>query len=64
MPYTSNPFAHRTNADGTIDSICKKCFLTVGTAEESEALKVLEAAHACDPWRMEVINILAPHRPR
>jgi hypothetical protein len=64
MPYTSNPFAHRTNRDGTIDSICKKCFMTVGTAEEVEALKVLESSHVCDPWTMEVINILAPHRPK
>jgi hypothetical protein len=60
MPYTSHPFAHRTKADGTIDAICKRCFMTVGTAEGAEALKVLEASHVCDPWRLEVINAIAP----
>jgi hypothetical protein len=54
--HTSHPFAHRVNEDGSIDSICKTCFLTVGTAEEAEALIKLEAAHVCDPWRLEVIK--------
>ena len=63
MPYTSHPFAHRTNADSTVDSICKTCFMTVGTAQKSEALNALEAAHVCDPWRLEVLSILIPERP-
>jgi hypothetical protein len=63
MPYTSHPFAHRTNPDDTIDSICKTCFVTVGTALEDEALKALEADHICDPWRLEVLRILVPERP-
>jgi hypothetical protein len=58
MPNTSNPFAHRTNADGTTDSICKTCFVTVGTAEESAALLELERVHICDPWKLEVIKIV------
>ena len=61
MPYTDSPFAHRTNKDGTVDSICKKCFRTVGTAEEAAPLKVLEDAHVCDPWTLEVVRILTPH---
>jgi hypothetical protein len=57
MPYTNDPFAHRTNRNGLRDSICKKCFLTVGTAVTEEHLKELERAHICDPWRLEVIGV-------
>ncbi len=56
MPNTSHPFAHRANRDGTIDSICKTCFVTVGTAEETAALEELESDHKCEAWRLEVIR--------
>ncbi len=62
MPYTSYPFAHRTNSDETVDSICKTCFVTVGTALGAEALRALEATHVCDPWRLEVMTILISKR--
>jgi hypothetical protein len=61
MPHTDNPFAHRSNRDGTFDSICKKCFRTIGTAEEIEPLKGLEDSHICDPWTLEVVKIIASH---
>jgi hypothetical protein len=54
--HTSHPFAHRTNTDGTIDSICKTCFATVGNKRDSLHLKELEDAHTCDPWKLEVIR--------
>ncbi|MBB5059102.1 hypothetical protein HDF16_003825 [Granulicella aggregans] len=57
MPYTNDPFAHRINPNGTKDSICKKCFLTVGTGETEEHMKILERDHVCDRWRLEVIEI-------
>jgi len=56
--HTSHPFAHRANSNGTVGSICKTCFITVGTAKETEALKVLEADHICDPWKLEVIKVV------
>ena len=56
MPNTSHPFAHRTNLDGTIDSICKTCFMTVGTAEEAAHLEELERIHKCDEWNLKVIR--------
>jgi hypothetical protein len=56
MPLTSDPFAHRYNPDGTIDSICKICFMTVSTAETPDDLKALEFSHACEEWRTEVIR--------
>jgi hypothetical protein len=40
-------FHHRVNADGTIDSICLRCFLTVAKADIGSDLQELEAAHQC-----------------
>jgi hypothetical protein len=40
-------FHHRVNADGTIDSICLSCFLTVARADIGSDLQGLEAAHRC-----------------
>jgi hypothetical protein len=42
-------FAHRSNKDGTIDSICPICFATVATARNEAALKMAEIKHVCDP---------------
>jgi hypothetical protein len=41
-------FHHRLKADGTIDSICLRCFLTAATAENEADLPKLEAAHQCE----------------
>ena len=59
MPYTDDPYAHRTNPDGTRDSICKKCFATIGTSKKDEVLKTLERDHICDPWKLEVVKIVS-----
>jgi hypothetical protein len=42
-------FPHRHNTDGTHDSICTACFLTVGTEEMEAKLRPYELAHVCDP---------------
>ena len=42
-------FAHRANSDGTTDSICKYCFITVCTSTWETDLAEAERAHACDP---------------
>ena len=42
-------FHHRENSDGTFDSICLRCFLTVGSAESEEFLLVPETQHICRP---------------
>ena len=43
------PFVHRLNDDGTIDSICSDCFVTVATAAVSESvLEREERKHNCD----------------
>jgi hypothetical protein len=40
-------FAYRSNADGTIDSICLACFRTAGSARHAINLKELEGKHSC-----------------
>lgn len=42
-------YAHRRNTDGTTDSICKNCFVTVSTASGEGDLKRAEHDHLCDP---------------
>jgi hypothetical protein len=41
------PFHHRFNPDGTVESICAECFLTVATANSYDQLHEKEAAHSC-----------------
>lgn len=48
MPIThAVNFAHRPNADGTFDSICKVCFRTVVRSEKNQQLALHEAVHQC-----------------
>ena len=47
-------FVHRLNDDGTIDSICSDCFITVATAVsesvlERSVLEREEREHNCTP---------------
>ena len=46
-------FAHRLNEDGTIDSICRDCYVTVATASSEADLVREECAHTCDPVLLE-----------
>ena len=47
-------YPHRLNRDGTIDSICPVCFLTIGTSLWEADLETLEAEHCCEQaWRKE-----------
>lgn len=41
------PFPHRKNADGTYDSICRRCFATVATERDLDDLLAQEAGHVC-----------------
>ncbi len=40
-------FEHRRNADRTWDSICRRCYLTIGTAKCEDDLANQEYLHAC-----------------
>ncbi len=46
-PLPAVEFQYRNNGDGTWDSICLRCFLTVGTARSIEELVDMEKAHSC-----------------
>jgi hypothetical protein len=42
-------FPHRHNNDGTHDSICNKCFVTVARVKLETNLIPYEEHHVCDP---------------
>ncbi len=45
------PFIHRLNKDGSVDSICTRCFVTVGSvgaAKTEPELAGAEAQHRCN----------------
>jgi hypothetical protein len=42
-------FPHRKNADGTYDSICIACFVTVARVKAEIDLRQFESAHICEP---------------
>ena len=53
MPRNSTPsgtaeFARRIHLNGTIDSICLRCFHTVATSQDESALLFHEARHICE----------------
>jgi len=46
-------FVHRLNDDGTIDSICRECFVTVAKSVWEAVLEREERKHKCDHERIE-----------
>ena len=58
-------FVHRRNADGTIVSFCRKCFVTVASSHRESELERGESNHECDPFRLESLaGILDPPQER
>jgi hypothetical protein len=45
-------FPHRYNRDGTYESICSVCFLTIATVRDESELALSEAGHVCDQIRL------------
>lgn len=45
------PFPHRHNRDGSWDSICRKCYLTVANAPTEAELAEPESRHKCHGFR-------------
>jgi hypothetical protein len=46
-------FAHRPNADGTFDSICRVCFRIIVRSEKKEQLASIEYGHECNISALE-----------
>lgn len=42
-------YTHRRNSDGTTDSVCRRCYVTVVTACREADLDCAEHNHHCDP---------------
>ena len=49
----SRNFSHRFNSDGTVDSICRECFITVASERRELDLGCKERLHSCDPGLVE-----------
>jgi hypothetical protein len=49
-------FVHRDNADGTIDSFCRKCFMTIASSQWEANLERAEQNHKCDPIHLELLS--------
>jgi hypothetical protein len=47
---TTENFRHRHNPDGTFDSICPRCYMTVASMEHEAQLTEAEKEHACAPF--------------
>jgi hypothetical protein len=43
-----NTFRHRQNRNGSYDSICGACYLTVASASRESELHQWEHVHSCD----------------
>lgn len=56
MPSECLKFAHRSNLDGTIDSICPRCAATVATTFYEQGLYQFEREHFCDPATVERLH--------
>jgi hypothetical protein len=46
-PCTARTFPRRPHPDGTVDSICPLCFMTVAAQVPVSSLPPLEEAHIC-----------------
>lgn len=46
-------FIHRINEDGSIDSICRDCFVTIATGRTRSDLEGQERQHTCEPMILE-----------
>ena len=51
-PHQRSTFPHRLNPNGSYDSICNHCHLTVGSSPDEDGLAEQERNHACNPIRL------------
>lgn len=58
---TKREFLHRMNKDGTTDSICPHCYITVGRSTWEADLDQAEMVHRCDPKRLRQFQ--PAHKP-
>ncbi len=56
-------FHHRHNQNGTYDSICPACFMTVASTSDESELPWHEEAHECDPVQLYQVSQYARATP-
>jgi hypothetical protein len=54
MTSSQQDFVRLFNPDGTTDSVCAKCGVTVRTAPWQVSMDSTERDHKCDPSRLEL----------
>jgi hypothetical protein len=57
---TGNLFPHRSNNDGSYDSICATCLLTIATVYAESELASHERNHSCNPIRLYQLREYPP----
>jgi hypothetical protein len=57
MMRSANGFPQRQNRDGSYDSICPRCFLTVAKGLSPRELDVEERIHICSPIDLATIRV-------
>jgi hypothetical protein len=57
-------FARRANKDGTVDSICLHCFMTVATEQWEANLDKAERDHVCNGAERGVFEEIGKFSPR
>jgi hypothetical protein len=65
-PYMSSmkpSFVRRKNDNGTIDSVCRNCFITVATATRELDLDKSEGDHICDPHLVKYWKEMGEGKP-
>jgi hypothetical protein len=55
-------FPHKTNEDGSVESICIACHVTVASGQNEAELAPRESRHVCDPISLYCAN-QAKHVP-
>jgi hypothetical protein len=49
-------FPHRINRDGSYDSICSVCLITIACVRDEEELQQHEHSHVCNPMRLSQLG--------
>jgi hypothetical protein len=50
-------YPHRRNRNGTFDSICLKCFLTVAHTKTEPELLAYDRLHVCNYWAVSRLTL-------
>lgn len=49
-------FTRRYNQDGTIDSLCRDCFVTIDKVQSESEIDREENRHVCDPQALALFQ--------